>query len=127
MSDDEIAEFIERSRTATMATVLPDGRPHLVAMWYAVVDGEIWFETKAKSQKAANLFRDPTITVNNNGTGLFTFGAAILDVSNSNIAFNARAANGAWLSFGNNRGLGNTNLGTAPTAAGGAPSDLGQF
>ena len=31
MSDDEIAEFIERSRTATMATVLPDGRPHLVA------------------------------------------------------------------------------------------------
>jgi PPOX class probable F420-dependent enzyme len=63
MSDEEIAEFIERSRTATMATVLPNGRPHLVAMWYAVVDGEIWFETKAKSQKAVNLFRDPTITV----------------------------------------------------------------
>ena len=32
-------------------------------MWYAVVDGEIWFETKAKSQKAVNLRRDPTITV----------------------------------------------------------------
>jgi len=63
MSDGEIAEFIERSRTATMATVMPDGRPHLVAMWYAVVDGEIWFETKAKSQKAVNLRRDPTITV----------------------------------------------------------------
>lgn len=63
MSDDEIAEFIERSRTATMATVLPNGRPHLVAMWYAVLDGEIWFETKAKSQKAVNLRRDPTITV----------------------------------------------------------------
>ena len=62
MSDDEIAEFIERSRTATMATVLPSGRPHLVAMWYAVLDGEIWFETKAKSQKAVNLRRDPTIT-----------------------------------------------------------------
>jgi len=63
MSDEEIVQFIERSRTATMATVLPDGRPHLVAMWYAVVDGEIWFETKAKSQKAVNLRRDPTITV----------------------------------------------------------------
>jgi PPOX class probable F420-dependent enzyme len=63
MSDDEIAEFIERSRTATMATVLPNGRPHLVAMWYAVVDGEIWFETKAKSQKAVNLRRDPRLTV----------------------------------------------------------------
>ncbi len=63
MSDGEIAEFIERSRTATMATVLPSGRPHLVAMWYAVLDGEIWFETKAKSQKAVNLRRDPTVTV----------------------------------------------------------------
>ena len=63
MSDDEITEFIEHSRTATMATLPPDGRPHLVAMWYAVLDGEIWFETKAKSQKAVNLRRDPTITV----------------------------------------------------------------
>jgi len=63
MSDEDIAVFIEHSRTATMATVLPDGRPHLVAMWYAVVDGEIWFETKAKSQKAVNLRRDPIITV----------------------------------------------------------------
>nr|WP_313776363.1 PPOX class F420-dependent oxidoreductase [Mycobacterium sp.] len=63
MADDEITEFIDRSRTATMATVLPNGRPHLVAMWYAVLDGEIWFETKAKSQKAVNLRRDPTTTV----------------------------------------------------------------
>ncbi|MDV3123336.1 PPOX class F420-dependent oxidoreductase [Mycobacterium sp. 21AC1] len=63
MTDDEIAEFIDHSRTATLATVLPDGRPHLVAMWYAVLDGEVWFETKAKSQKAVNLRRDPTITV----------------------------------------------------------------
>lgn len=63
MSDDEIAEFIDHSRTATMATLSAGGKPHLVAMWYAVIDGEIWFETKAKSQKAVNLRRDPTVTV----------------------------------------------------------------
>lgn len=63
MSDDEIVEFIDHSRTATMATLSADGKPHLIAMWYAVIDGEIWFETKAKSQKAVNLRRDPTITV----------------------------------------------------------------
>ena len=62
MSDDEIAEFIRRSRTATMGTIGPDGTPHLVAMWYAVVDGQIWFETKARSQKAVNLRRDNRIT-----------------------------------------------------------------
>ena len=63
MTDDEIAEFIDHSRTATLATVSPGGRPHLVAMWYAVLDGKIWFETKAKSQKAVNLRRDSTVTV----------------------------------------------------------------
>jgi PPOX class probable F420-dependent enzyme len=63
MSDDEITEFIDHSRTATMATLSADGTPHLVAMWYAVLDGDIWFETKFKSQKAVNLRRNPKITV----------------------------------------------------------------
>lgn len=62
MSDAEIAEFLERSRIATLATLGPQGRPHLTAMWYALIDGEIWFETKAKSQKAVNLRRDPRVT-----------------------------------------------------------------
>lgn len=63
MSDEEIAGFLERSRVATMATLSAEGRPHLVAMWYALIDGEIWFETKAKAQKTVNLRRDPRITV----------------------------------------------------------------
>jgi PPOX class probable F420-dependent enzyme len=62
MSDDEVAAFVERGRTATMATIGPTGAPHVVAMWYAVIDGQIWFETKTKSQKAQNLRRDPRIT-----------------------------------------------------------------
>ncbi|WP_426571978.1 pyridoxamine 5'-phosphate oxidase family protein [Aquihabitans sp. McL0605] len=63
MTDDEIEAYLDRSRTATMVTNGPSGHPHAVAMWYAVVDGAIWFETKAKSQKATNLRRDPKITV----------------------------------------------------------------
>ncbi|MEV5836090.1 PPOX class F420-dependent oxidoreductase [Nocardia sp. NPDC052112] len=74
MSDAEISEFLERSRIATLATIGPNGAPHLTAMWYALIDGdiapdgmvrklpELWFETKAKSQKAVNLRRDPRIT-----------------------------------------------------------------
>jgi PPOX class probable F420-dependent enzyme len=62
MSDEEVAAFVERSRTATMATVGPTGMPHLVAMWYAVIDGQIWFETKSASQKAQNLRRDDRLT-----------------------------------------------------------------
>jgi PPOX class probable F420-dependent enzyme len=63
MSDAEVADFIERSRTCTMATVGPNGTPHLVAMWFAVVDGQIWFETKGRSQKVVNLRRNPAIAV----------------------------------------------------------------
>ena len=63
MSDDEVREFLEQTRTATMATIGADGQPHLVAMWYGLIDGKVYFETKAKSQKAVNLKRDPRITV----------------------------------------------------------------
>jgi PPOX class probable F420-dependent enzyme len=62
MTDAEVAEFLDRSRTMTIATLGPDGVPHLVAMWYAVVDGEIWIETKARSQKAVNIRRDKRVT-----------------------------------------------------------------
>ena len=63
MDGTEIEEFLRRSRTATLATRGPGGAVHLVAMWYALLDGEIWFETKAKSQKAVNIRRDPAVSV----------------------------------------------------------------
>ncbi|WP_410673755.1 pyridoxamine 5'-phosphate oxidase family protein [Amycolatopsis sp. cmx-4-68] len=63
MSAAEITAFLAEQRVATLATIAPSGQPHLVAMWYAVLDGVLWFETKAKSQKAANLRRDGRVTV----------------------------------------------------------------
>lgn len=63
MSDDEIARFLREQRVATLATIGPSGQPHLVAMWFAVIDGVVWFETKAKSQKAVNIRRDGRVTV----------------------------------------------------------------
>lgn len=62
MADDEVQAYLARQRTCTLATIGADGRPHLVAMWYSLIDGELWFETKARSQKAVNLRRDPRIT-----------------------------------------------------------------
>jgi PPOX class probable F420-dependent enzyme len=62
MTEEEVASFLEQSRTATIATIGPSGFPHLVAMWYGLVGGRVCFETKAKSQKAVNLRRDPRIS-----------------------------------------------------------------
>jgi PPOX class probable F420-dependent enzyme len=62
LTDDELQELLAGSRTMTMATVGADGQPHLVAMWFALIDGDVCFETKTKSQKAVNLRRVPRIT-----------------------------------------------------------------
>jgi PPOX class probable F420-dependent enzyme len=62
LSEDETGELLAGIRSMTVASLGPGGQPHLVAMWFAVLDGDIWFETKAKSQKAVNLRRDPTIS-----------------------------------------------------------------
>jgi PPOX class probable F420-dependent enzyme len=59
MSPAEVAQFLQRGRTATVASVGPDGMPHLVAMWYGIRGDAVYIETKAKSQKAVNLRRDP--------------------------------------------------------------------
>ena len=62
MTDEEIAEFLRGKHTMSLASLNPDGTIHMVAMWYGFLEGEIAFETKAKSQKVANLRRNPTIT-----------------------------------------------------------------
>lgn len=63
MTDEEIIAFVASQRTANLATIGATGQPHLVAMWFAIIDGALWFETKAKAQKAVNLRRDPRATV----------------------------------------------------------------
>jgi PPOX class probable F420-dependent enzyme len=62
LSDEEIQAFLAGARSMTLASVGPTGQPHLVAMWFALIDGEICFETKAKSQKAVNLRRNPQVS-----------------------------------------------------------------
>src|SRR5438105_409795 len=62
MSDQETAKFLEDGRTLQVATIGQDGMPHLVAMWYCLLDGELAFWTYAKSQKVLDLRRDPRLS-----------------------------------------------------------------
>ena len=50
------------NRKVQLATINPDGYPHLVTMYYALVGGKIAFWTYRTSQKALNLARDPRIS-----------------------------------------------------------------
>ena len=62
MTDEEVDAFLHERQSMSVATIGPDGRPHLVAMWYGFLDGAPAFETYRKSQKVVNLQRDPRIT-----------------------------------------------------------------
>lgn len=62
MSDAEVEAFLAGRHTMNVATVNHDGTIHLVAMWYAVSEGEPVFWTFGKSQKIRNLERDDRIT-----------------------------------------------------------------
>lgn len=62
MSDAEIEEFLAGHKKVQVATVNPDGSPHLTTLFYVVDAGRIAFWTYGRSQKIKNLERDPRIT-----------------------------------------------------------------
>src|SRR5207245_11795266 len=62
MNDEEIRAFLEEQRTLQVATIDHDGWPHLVAMWYVLINDEVVYWTYARAQKAVNLQRDPRLT-----------------------------------------------------------------
>ena len=62
MTPAEADEFIRGWHTMNCATMKRDGTIHLIAMWYAFLEGAPALETKAKSQKVLNIRRDPRIT-----------------------------------------------------------------
>ena len=62
MTDGEAAEMLAGARRMQLATINPDGTPHLVTMFYVMRAGKIAFWTYRASQKARNLARDPRLT-----------------------------------------------------------------
>jgi len=62
MTEAEVAAFLAASRKVQLATISRDGTPHLVTMYYVMLDGQITFWTYRSSQKALNLAADPRVT-----------------------------------------------------------------
>ncbi len=62
MSEEEIAKLLDGARKLQLGTINPDGTPHMVTMFYGLVDGKIAFWTYGKAQKARNIERDSRIT-----------------------------------------------------------------
>lgn len=64
MDRDECLAFLtEGTRTAKVASVRPDGRPHVAPVWFVVRDEHVVFTTWHETVKAANLTADPTVAL----------------------------------------------------------------
>jgi hypothetical protein len=66
MSEGEVRAFLTSvpPRTAKLATVRPDGRPHLAPVWYDLdEDGSLVFNTGESTVKGRNLRRDPRVSL----------------------------------------------------------------
>ena len=64
LSDDDVREFLRSSRTMILVSNGRDGYPHPMPMWFTVDDdGAVRMTTFRKSQKIANLRRDPRVSL----------------------------------------------------------------
>jgi PPOX class probable F420-dependent enzyme len=64
MTIDECKAFlVDGARTAKLATVRKDGRPHVVPVWFDLDGDSIVFGTWHESVKAVNISHDPRVCI----------------------------------------------------------------
>jgi PPOX class probable F420-dependent enzyme len=64
MTPDETRAFLlEGTRTAALATVRADGRPHVVPVWFTLDGDDLLFNTGEETVKGANLRRDGRVAL----------------------------------------------------------------
>jgi len=56
-------ERLEASHDYWVATVWPDGRPHVTPVWGVWLAGAVWFSSSGRSRKARNLAADARCVV----------------------------------------------------------------
>ena len=60
---EDVRPLLEGRNFAHLATLLPDGSPHSVALWIGVEGDRVVFFTQPTSRKARNLDRDPRLAI----------------------------------------------------------------
>jgi PPOX class probable F420-dependent enzyme len=62
MTNDEYRSFmLDRARTAVLATVRADGRPHAAPIWFDLDDDTLVFTTGESTMKGRNMRRDARV------------------------------------------------------------------
>jgi PPOX class probable F420-dependent enzyme len=59
----EVRELFEGANFVHLATLMPDGSPHSVAIWAGLEGDRVVFFTQERSLKARNIARDPRVAI----------------------------------------------------------------
>lgn len=60
---DEVRDLLTAPNLVHLATLMPDGSPHTVAVWADLEGDHVFFFTQPQSRKARNLEADPRVAL----------------------------------------------------------------
>lgn len=60
---ERITPRLEAAPNIWLATVRPNGRPHLIPIWFVWLDGKVWISTGDGSRKHLNIRHNPHVSV----------------------------------------------------------------
>lgn len=63
MTSEQLGQYLAGPRIARVATVRPDGSPHVVPVWYEWDGTTLRFDTPPDFRKGRNLLNDPRLAV----------------------------------------------------------------
>ncbi|MFQ5915701.1 MAG: pyridoxamine 5'-phosphate oxidase family protein [Nitrospinota bacterium] len=61
-SEDEIQLYLTEHHIGRLGTIDENGFPHVVPMWYVLLDGLLYFSTRVPRKKIGNLRKNPNIS-----------------------------------------------------------------
>ena len=61
--DDKVRKFLEKNHSAVMATIKPDGAPHVARVAIGLVDGKLWSSGTQTRRRTKYLRRDNRATL----------------------------------------------------------------
>ena len=106
MTEEEYRSFLlDRSRTAVLATVRADGRPHAAPVWFDLDGDALIFTTGESTVKGRNMRRDPRVSLCIDEEEppfhyVMIEGVAVLTVENPDLLYWATRIGGRYMGSG---------------------------
>lgn len=72
MTADELQAYLAQARVCRVATVDEAGNPHVAPLWFVWDGTHLWLNSLVRSQRWADLVRDPRVAVVVDGGDAFT-------------------------------------------------------